>query len=78
MRGTDRQGNRGNSYYAIRNVAGTPDDSDAIAGPGGQAANQAQYLGTAGRVLADEVGVPVDTMNPYLTINYIIFTGVTS
>ena len=78
LRGTDRQGNRGNSYYAIRNVAGTPDDSDAIAGPGGQAANQAQYLGTAGRVLADEVGVPVDTMNPYLTINYIIFTGVTS
>lgn len=78
LRGTDRQGNKGNSYFAIRPVAGAPDDQDAITGPGAQAANQAQYLGTAGRVLSDTVGVPVNVMNPYLTINYIIFTGVTA
>lgn len=78
LRGTDRQGNRGQSYFAVRNVAGTPDDSDAVKGPGGQAADQAQYLSTAGRVLSDEIGVPVNLMNPYLTINYIIFTGVTA
>jgi microcystin-dependent protein len=79
MRGTDRQGNKGQFYYAVRNVAGTPDDEDAIPGVGGQAAGQAQYLGSAGRVLTTEgIGVPVDLMNPYLTINYIIFTGVTA
>lgn len=78
LRGTDRAGNRGQSYFAVRNVAGTPTDEDAVSGPGGQAANQAQYLGTAGRVLSDTVGVAVELMNPYLTINYIIFTGVTS
>jgi microcystin-dependent protein len=79
MRGTDRQGNRGQFYYGVRNVAGLPDDEDAIPGVGGQAAGQAQYLGTAGRVLTTEgIGVPVDLMNPYLSINYIIFTGVTA
>jgi microcystin-dependent protein len=76
LRGTDRQGNKGNSYFAVRNVAGAPDDIDGVSGPGGQAAAQAQYLGTAGRLLADQSSVPVDKMNPYLTINYIIFTGV--
>jgi microcystin-dependent protein len=79
MRGTDRQDRPGQSYFAVRNVAGTPDDKDAIPGVGGQAAGQAQYLGTAGRVLTTEgIGVPVDLMNPYLSINYIIFTGVTA
>ena len=76
LRGTDRQGNRGNSYFAVRNVAGAPDDRDGVSGPGGQAAAQAQYLGTAGRLLSDQESVPIDKMNPYLTINYIIFTGV--
>ena len=76
LRGTDRQGNRGNSYFAVRNVAGAPDDRDGVSGPGGQAAGQAQYLGTAGRLLSDQASVPIDKMNPYLTINYIIFTGV--
>lgn len=78
LRGTDAQGRKGQSYSAVRNVAGVPDDIDASIGPGAQAAGQAQYLGTAGRVLSDEIGVAVDTMNPYLTINYIIFTGVTA
>ena len=79
MRGTDRQGRPGQFYYGVRNVAGTPDDEDAIPGVGGQAAGQAQYLGTAGRVVStDGIGVPVDLMNPYLSINYIIYTGVTA
>jgi microcystin-dependent protein len=76
LRGTDRQNNKGNSYFAVRNVAGAPDDIDGVSGPGGQAAGQAQYLGTAGRLLSDQSSVPIDNMNPYLTINYIIFTGV--
>ena len=70
------KGNAGNSYFAVRNVAGAPDDTDAISGPGGQAAAQAQYLQTSGGVLSDTHGDKVNVMNPYLAINYIIFTGV--
>jgi microcystin-dependent protein len=70
------KGNAGNSYFAVRNVAGTPDDTDAVSGPGGQAAAQAQYLQTSGGVLSDTHGDKVNVMNPYLAINYIIFTGV--
>lgn len=70
------KGNAGNSYFAVRNVAGTPDDTDAVSGPGGQAAAQAQYLQTSGGVLSDTHGDSLNVMNPYLAINYIIFTGV--
>ena len=70
------KGNAGNSYFAVRNVAGTPDDTDAVSGPGGQAAAQAQYLQTSGGVLSDTHGDLLNVMNPYLAINYIIFTGV--
>lgn len=72
------KGNAGNSYFAVRNVAGNPDDTDAVSGPGGQAAAQAQYLQTSGGVLSDTHGDKVNVMNPYLAINYIIFTGVYS
>lgn len=78
MRGTDRQGRPGQNYSAIRIAAGEPDDENAVSGPGPQAAGQAQYIKNAGRVLTNDgiIGRPVDSMNPYLTINYIIFTGV--
>jgi microcystin-dependent protein len=72
------KGAAGNQYYAVRNVAGNPDDSDALPGPGGQAAGQAQYLSTSGSVVADSTGQAINIMNPYLTINYIIYTGVTA
>ena len=70
------RGDKGNKYYAVRNVAGTPDDGDAIPGPGGQAAGQAQYLATSGGVESNPLGEPISIMNPYLAINYIIYTGV--
>jgi hypothetical protein len=64
-------------YYGVRNVAGNPDDSDALSGPGGQAASQAQYLSNSGGVISDTHGELLNIMNPYLAVNYIIFTGVT-
>jgi len=70
------KGNAGGSYFAVRNIAGPPDDTDAISGPGGQAAAQAQYLQTSGGVDSLTHGEKVNVMNPYLAINYIIFTGV--
>jgi microcystin-dependent protein len=74
------KGNANNQYYAVRNVAGSPDDTDAIPGVGGQAAAQAQYLSNSGGVISPNNihGEIVNIMNPYLAINYIIFTGVYS
>lgn len=70
----------GNQYYALRNVSGTPQDTDAISGFGPTAPGQAQYISDSGGVdvpFGTTLGSPFNVMNPYLTINYIIYTGVT-
>jgi microcystin-dependent protein len=74
------KGAAGTQYYAIRQIAGTPTDKDAIAGtgPGTLAASQSQYLSNSGAISLDSgetIGNAVGIMNPYLTINYIIFAG---
>jgi microcystin-dependent protein len=72
----DMRGNAGNQYYAFRNISGAPPDTDAISGQGSLAADLGQYLPTSGGVKSDNpVGQPMNVMNPYLSINYIIFTG---
>jgi microcystin-dependent protein len=79
-----RHSNRGlanNQYFGVRNVPGEPDDGDAFPGPGGQAAGQAQYLSNSGGVISDTTPHQqelLNIMNPYLAVNYIIFTGVTA
>lgn len=67
----------GNQYYALRNVSGTP--------PEPEVSNQFIHFSnsTSGQLLqnsggiktAGSLGQPIDIMNPYQTINYIIFTG---
>jgi microcystin-dependent protein len=70
------QGNAGGQYYAFRNTPGAPDDTDASSGLGATATNAGQYLTNSGPIVASgALAVPFNTMNPYLTINYIIFTG---
>lgn len=71
----DLKGNAGNQYFAFRNVPGDPSDTDAVGGNGPTGAATGQYLDNSGGVESGTLGVPVNTMNPYLTINYIIFTG---
>jgi len=73
------KGSAGNQYYAVRPVAGTPADAGTTSGVGGQAPQQAQYLTDSGFVIPDQnttLGTPLNIMNPYLTVNYIIYTGV--
>lgn len=75
------KGAAGTQYYAMRPNAGDPQDGDAQAlnGPASLGAKQAQYLSNSGPVSLDSgqsLGNPVTIMNPYLTINYIIYTGV--
>jgi len=70
------QGNAGGQYYAFRNAPGAPDDTDATSGLGATDTNTGQYLTNSGPIVASgALAVPFNTMNPYLTINYIIFTG---
>jgi len=62
-------------YYA----AGIPNagsDPNAIAGLGLPASSTGSGLPNSGSVISSTTGQPVGIMNPYQTINYIIFTGV--
>lgn len=61
-------------YYA----AGLPGaGADPAADPGvGNASGLGSGLRNSGNVISPTTGQPFNSMNPYLTINYIIFTGV--
>jgi microcystin-dependent protein len=78
LKGTDTSGGKGNQYYAIRNSPDPITDVDVVphTGNGPDAAGTGQYLTNSGGVqTSGSLGIPVNIMNPYLTINYIIFTG---
>lgn len=72
----DLRGESGDQYYAIRDVAGTPNDNDAIIfdAPTGTGAGQA-YPASGGVLTDDSLGSAVSIMNPYMAMNYIIYTG---
>jgi microcystin-dependent protein len=67
-----------NSGYAQYYAAGLPGaGSDPAADPGlGNASGTGAGLRNSGNVISSTIGQPFNSMNPYLTINYIIFTGV--
>jgi microcystin-dependent protein len=69
--------NAGVQYSAVR--IDTSINPPATTGAGPTAVGQAQYLNTSGPVKKPDpsftLGTPVGTMNPYLTINYIIRSG---
>jgi len=74
----DLRGDSGDQYYVIRDIQATPNDPEAIVydAPTGTGAGQAYP--TSGGVLTDQqvtLGTPADIMNPYMSINYIIYTG---
>lgn len=62
-------------YYAAGRPAAAP-DPNAILGYGMPSSSTGYGLPNSGNVISNSIGQPVPTMNPYLTINYIIFTGV--
>jgi microcystin-dependent protein len=77
LRGTTSTGGKGSQYYAIRNSADPISDVDVVPHTtnGPDAAGTGQFLTNSGGVDAPVLGTPVNLMNPYLTVNYIIFTG---
>tara|TARA_B110000503_G_scaffold143116_1_gene242652 strand:- start:3117 stop:5177 length:2061 start_codon:yes stop_codon:yes gene_type:complete len=72
----DLEGNTGNQYYGIRVAAGEAEDAGAITlsiepGLGGT-----QGLAQSGGVkTTSSLGNALNVMNPYLALNYIIYTG---
>lgn len=73
----DLRGESGDQYYVIRDIQGAPQDVDAIRydAPTGNQAGQA-LPSSGGIKTSSALGEPIDVMNPYLALNYIIYTGV--
>jgi microcystin-dependent protein len=71
----DMKGDDENQYYAFRNVPGAPTDSDAIAGEGSNVVGRGQYLLNSGGILDYAQQTALNVMNPYLAVNYIIYSG---
>ena len=75
----DLRGDSGDQFYTIRDVSATPNDPETIQydAPTGTGAGQA--MPTSGGVLTGQsvpLGTPVDIMNPYMAVNFIIYCGV--
>ena len=72
----DLRGESGDQYYAIRDVSGTPNDNDAIVydSPTGTGAGQA-YPNSGGVLTDDDLGEAISVMNPFITMNFIIYAG---
>lgn len=72
----DLVGEAGTQFFVTNNNAGIPPDAGGTAGNGPTAPGQGQYYNATGSIQsAIPVGQPVNIMNPYLTINYIIYAG---
>lgn len=74
----DLQGAAGAQYYAIRDVPGIgAGEVTAITYDAPTGAGQGSAIATSGGVNNPTLGQAQDVMNPYLTMNYIIYTGQT-
>lgn len=72
----DLTGNAGNQYYAVRAGADQPIDTDAIVLSVDSGTGGTHGIPTSGGVLTDQMlNRPLDVLNPYLAVNYIIYTG---
>lgn len=74
----DLQGAAGAQYYAIRDVPGIgAGETTAIVYDAPTGTNQGSAISNSGGVANPTLGQAQDVMNPFLTINYIIYTGQT-
>jgi len=72
----DLRANAGTQFFAFRNSSTVIPDTNYITGQGPTAPGTGQYLPTSGGIdTAGSLGVAFSIMNPYMTVNYIIYTG---
>ena len=72
----DLRGPSGDQYYISRDITGTPNDPQGIQydAPTGTGAAQA-YPSSGGILTNSAIGQPIDIMNPYMSMNFIIYAG---
>jgi microcystin-dependent protein len=77
MKAKTAAGTKGQQYYATRNSSDKGGDVNIVdhTTKGPTALGEGQFLPNSGGVDSPVLGNAVPLMNPYLTINYIIFTG---
>jgi microcystin-dependent protein len=68
--------NSGNAQYYASGLPGAGTDSAADPGLGMPDSSTGSGLRNSGNMISSQTGQPFNAMNPYLTTNYIIFTGV--
>ena len=72
----DLEGASGTQFYGIRVGAGEPVDDNAISLPMEPGLGGTQGIASSGGIKTEtSLGVPFNVMNPYLAVNYIIYTG---
>ena len=72
----DLEGDSGTQFYGVRIGAGEPVDNNAITLPIEPGLGGTQGIASSGGVKTDAaLGTPLNVMNPYLAVNYIIYTG---
>jgi len=72
----DLEGASGTQYYGIRVGAGEPVDDNAIELPIQPGLGGTQGIASSGGIKTDSsVGDSLNVMNPFLAVNYIIYTG---
>lgn len=77
LRGYDTEGNVSNQYYLIRDVNESPTDVGSISYDAPTGTQAAQALPRSGKILTNgETDQPLNIMNPYLAVNWIIYHGV--
>ena len=75
----DLKGPGGAQYYAIRDVPGIgAGETTAVVHDAPTGAGQASGLPTSGGVNTGSLGQAQDVLNPYTTVNYVIYTGETA
>jgi microcystin-dependent protein len=75
----DMEGDSGTQYYATRVGTGTPTDTDAIQLSITSGTQGTQGLASSGGIkTTSSLGTAMNTIDPYLAVNYIIYSGVTS
>jgi microcystin-dependent protein len=72
----DLEGASGTQFYGIRVGAGEPVDDNAITLPIEPGLGGTQGIASSGGIKTEAtLGTPLDVMNPFLAVNYIIYTG---
>ena len=72
----DLKDSTGNQFYGIRSASGSVPEPEVDAGTLNFVTGSGQFLKNSGGIkTTGSLGQPIDIMNPFNTINYIIFTG---